>query len=119
MVTEVYGCRPGVLGDVNQIQNAMVNAAEKAGAEICHTIFQQYQSNGVSGAFVTQYTHAAIHTWVDMDCAVIDIFSCSDQEDLLKVCRSLAEELGGAHWDISVRQKDQLLEPAACLAANM
>ena len=120
VVPEVYGCHPEVLGDVQKIQDAMVNAAEKAGAEICKTVFHQYQSKGVSGAVVTRHTHAAIHTWVDMDCAVIDIFSCSNtREDLDKACSFLAEKLGAHKWVISTRQKDHTPEPAVCLAANM
>ena len=109
VVTEVYGCHPEILGDISLIQDAMVNAAEKAGAEICNAVFQEYQAEGISGAFVTQCSHIAIHTWVDLDCAVIDIFSCNEQDNLFQVCSSVAEELGATRWDVAVRQKEPVL----------
>ena len=109
MVTEVYGCPSEILGDVKQIENAMVHAAGKAGANICSAVYQQYKQQGVSGAFVTPEAHVALHTWVDLNCAVIDVFSCSNEADLLPVCRSLAEELGGEGYNISMHRKDQTL----------
>ncbi len=118
MVTEVYGCPSEILGDVKQIENAMVHAAEKAGADICNAVYQQYKQQGVSGAFVTPDAHVALHTWVDMNCAVIDVFSCSNEEDLLPVCRSLAEELGGVGYNISMRRKDQTLHVGSVTASH-
>lgn len=74
-------CKSDVLNDVTAIENAMVQAAQIAGATVINSTFHHFSPYGVSGVVVIQESHLAIHTWPEYRYAAVDLFTCGDSVD--------------------------------------
>ena len=83
IVAEFYGCDRGRLDDVDFIEQAMVDAAQIAGATIVSRAFHHFSPHGVSGAVIIAESHLAVHTWPEYGYAAVDLFTCGD--DILAV----------------------------------
>ena len=81
ILVEFSGCEPEIMNGVSSIENAMVEAAEKAGATVINSTFHHFSPYGVSGVVVIQESHLAIHTWPEYGYAAVDLFTCGDQVD--------------------------------------
>jgi spermidine synthase len=81
ILVEFSGCQPEIMNDVSCIENAMVEAAETAGATVINSTFHHFSPYGVSGVVVIQESHLAIHTWPEYGYAAVDLFTCGDQVD--------------------------------------
>jgi len=81
ILVEFLNCSSAVLNDVAVIENAMVKAAEAAGATVIQSSFHHFSPWGVSGVVVIQESHLAIHTWPEYEYAAVDLFTCGDTVD--------------------------------------
>ncbi len=81
ILVEFSGCEPEIMNGVSTIENAMVDAAESAGATVINSTFHHFSPYGVSGVVVIQESHLAIHTWPEYGYAAVDLFTCGDQVD--------------------------------------
>lgn len=81
ILVEYIGCSAEVLNDVALIENAMVDAANAAGATVIQSSFHHFSPWGVSGVVVIQESHLAIHTWPEYRYAAVDLFTCGDSVD--------------------------------------
>jgi len=81
VLVEYYDCSAEILNDVIQIEKAMVDSAEKAGATIINSTFHHFSPFGVSGVVVIEESHLAIHTWPEYRYAAVDLFTCGDSVD--------------------------------------
>lgn len=81
ILVEFSGCEPEIMNGVSTIENAMVEAAESAGATVINSTFHHFSPYGVSGVVVIQESHLAIHTWPEYGYAAVDLFTCGDQVD--------------------------------------
>ncbi len=91
ILAEFYGCPGDIISDLEQIKQAMVTAALKAGAEVKETVFHQFSPQGVSGVVVISESHLAIHTWPEFGYAAVDIFTCGQTVDPWVSCNYLKE----------------------------
>jgi S-adenosylmethionine decarboxylase len=76
------------LDDAEVIGEALIRAAEAAGAAVLHTHLHSFtNSGGISGVAVLAESHISIHTWPERGFAAIDIFMCGacDPRDALPV----------------------------------
>ena len=78
ILVEFLNCKADVLNDVVQIEKAMVEAAQIAGATVINSTFHHFSPYGVSGVVVIQESHLAIHTWPEYRYAAVDLFTCGD-----------------------------------------
>ncbi len=78
IVAEFYGCDRGRLDNVEFIEQAMVDAAQIAGATIVSRAFHHFSPHGVSGAVIIAESHLAVHTWPEYGYAAVDLFTCGD-----------------------------------------
>lgn len=76
--SELYGCDPELLDDVDRIGRYMLEAARVAGATIVSSSFHRFAPQGVSGVVVIAESHLAIHTWPELGYVALDVFSCGD-----------------------------------------
>ncbi len=90
---EAYECNPEVLDNLQFLQEAMVEAATRTGAEVVDVVFRKFQPYGVSGVVVISESHLAIHTWPEYGYAAIDLFTCGDTADPWKAFDYLTEVL--------------------------
>ena len=81
ILVEFTGCNAEALNDVALIENAMVQAAQIAGATVINSTFHYFSPWGVSGVVVIQESHLAIHTWPEYRYAAVDLFTCGDSVD--------------------------------------
>jgi spermidine synthase len=81
ILVEFLNCKADVLNDVVQIEKAMVQAAQIAGATVINSTFHHFSPYGVSGVVVIQESHLAIHTWPEYRYAAVDLFTCGDSVD--------------------------------------
>jgi len=93
IVAEFYSCDEKLLNDVDFVQDAMVKAAEKAGAHIVTQTFHHFSPHGVSGAVIIAESHLAIHTWPEYGYAAVDLFTCGDQVSAERALQHLRESL--------------------------
>ncbi|MBF0541313.1 MAG: adenosylmethionine decarboxylase [Nitrospirae bacterium] len=78
LLIDLKDCRNNILKDVNEVKNAMVEAALNAKATIVDVSFHEFSPFGVSGMVVIAESHLSIHTWPEYNYAAVDIFTCGD-----------------------------------------
>jgi S-adenosylmethionine decarboxylase proenzyme len=76
VLVEFTGCDAALLSDLQQVTQAMLQAAEASGATIVTHSFHHFSPQGVSGAVIIAESHLAIHTWPEHRFAAVDFFSC-------------------------------------------
>lgn len=119
VVAEVYGCRFGILNDVEAVQNIMVNAALEAGAEVREFVFHKFSPQGVSGVVVISESHLAIHTWPELGYAAVDVFTCGDKVNPWDACNYVAEKFGADYVDASELKRGQMTEQVESMVASV
>ena len=119
VVAEIYGCRFGVLNDVEKVERIMVNAALEAGAEVRELVFHKFSPQGVSGVVVISESHLAIHTWPELGYAAVDVFTCGDTVNPWDACNYLAEKFGADYVDASEFRRGQVAEPVESMVASI
>lgn len=97
ILCEAYGCDPEVLNDRRRVEDIMVEAALRAGAEIREVALHQFAPQGVSGVVVISESHLAIHTWPELGYAAIDVFTCGDTVDPWDACNHLVKSFNATH----------------------
>jgi S-adenosylmethionine decarboxylase len=78
LLLELRDCNREVLNDLSFLQNALVSAAQQAGATVLEKHFHHFAPQGVSGAVLISESHLALHTWPEHGYAAVDIFTCGD-----------------------------------------
>ena len=81
ILIEAYDCDPEILDDIKIVEDTMVNAALRAGAEVREVAFHKFSPQGVSGVVVISESHLSIHTWPEFGYAAVDVFTCGDKVD--------------------------------------
>lgn len=65
------------LDDLDLVEDALREAAEKASATLLRIDLHQFEPNGgVSGVAVLSESHISIHTWPERSFAAVDVFMC-------------------------------------------
>ncbi|MDD2619497.1 MAG: adenosylmethionine decarboxylase [Syntrophomonadaceae bacterium] len=119
VLAEIYGCRFGVLNDIKQVEDIMINAALEAGAEIREFVFHKFSPQGVSGVVVISESHLAIHTWPELGYAAVDVFTCGDKVNPWDACNYLAKMFGADYVKASEIKRGLMEQPEERLVANI
>lgn len=80
-IVDVWGCNAEVLNDVKLLEEVLVDAALKAGAEVREATFHQFLPYGISGVVIISESHLSIHTFPEHGYASIDVFTCGERID--------------------------------------
>ncbi len=112
LMLEVYDCPSQYLDDADEIRQLLLDAALGAGATVIDTVFHRFSPQGVSGVVVIAESHLAIHTWPELGCAAIDMFSCAPEIDLDQIAERLAQGLRARRIDAKVTERGRM-PPAA------
>lgn len=88
-----------MLNDIETLEAKLISAAERGGAHVVESLFRHFEPHGVSGVVILAESHLAIHTWPELGCAAVDIFTCGSPEIAEGVGREIIEALapGGHH----------------------
>ena len=98
VLAELYGCRRDVLNDVKKVQELMVAAAVRAGAEIREVAFHKFSPQGVSGVVVISESHLAVHTWPEFGYAAVDVFTCGERVDPRTATNYIVEAFSASNF---------------------
>lgn len=93
ILVEAYDCDYYALDNIKELQQAMITAAEAAGATVVDAAFRKFEPHGVSGVLVISESHLTIHTWPEYGYAAIDLFTCGCNADPWKAFDHLSAYL--------------------------
>ncbi len=93
-VLELYECVPALLNDADAVQNAIIEAAERAHATLLKVITHRFEGQGITGLGLLAESHLSIHTWPECGYAAIDIFTCGSNTEPESACNFLIERFG-------------------------
>lgn len=85
-ILDFYGCDPYQINSLEFWQKELTQATERAGLEILHSHFHEFDPHGITGVILLSTSHLSIHSWPEYGYVACDIFSCSrDKETTLAV----------------------------------
>ena len=94
LLLELRDCNKAVLDDLRYLENALVSAAEEAGATVLGKSFHQFAPQGVSGVVLIAESHLSLHTWPEHAYAAVDIFTCGTTVKIVVAADALIRQLG-------------------------
>jgi S-adenosylmethionine decarboxylase len=69
------------LDDLQTVEQALRDAAARAGATLLNIDLHHFTPNGgISGVAVLAESHISIHTWPEISYAAVDVFMCGDAQ---------------------------------------
>ena len=71
-IVEASGCG-GVIGQVERLQEILVEAAKRANTQVWSVSFHRFPPYGVSGVVVISESHLSVHTWPEAQYMALDI----------------------------------------------
>ncbi|MEO0270949.1 MAG: adenosylmethionine decarboxylase [candidate division WOR-3 bacterium] len=80
-IVEASGCDPQIIGNVEKMQEILVNAAHKANVKIWAVSFHRFPPQGVSGVIVISESHISVHTWPEYGYVALDIYTCGEHSN--------------------------------------
>lgn len=78
VLLDLYNCHED-LKNSSFVEEALLEAADKAGATIVSHHFHKFSPHGVSGVVIIQESHLTIHTWPEHQFASVDIYTCGTE----------------------------------------
>ena len=76
LLLDLRKCNPEFLDDLQFIKQAMLGAAQEAGATVLGESFHKFSPLGATGIIAISESHICIHTWPEHSYAAVDIFTC-------------------------------------------
>jgi S-adenosylmethionine decarboxylase len=110
ILAEIHGCDSKVLNDITSVEEIMVQAALKAGAEVREVAFHKFSPQGVSGVVVISESHLAVHTWPEHGYAAVDVFTCGDSVNPWDACNYIVEQFRAQNFTASETLRGVLVE---------
>ena len=102
-----------MLDDIHYIKEAMVGAANEAGASIVGESFHKFSPRGVTGIVAIAESHLCIHTWPEHGYAAVDIFTCGSAFKPQKAAQLIIERLQCRRPEIKEIKRGPTSTPAA------
>lgn len=93
-VVECSGCSTEVIGSVEQVQAILLEAADRAGAQVWGVSVHRFPPSGVSGVVVISESHLSVHTWPEMGYAALDIYTCGNHTRPMEAVMYVLEAFG-------------------------
>lgn len=79
LIFDFWGVKPELCGDLDLIQNKIIQACEEAGATILGYNFHHFgEGFGVTGVVMLSESHASVHTWPEAGLMTFDVFMCGN-----------------------------------------
>ncbi len=104
LTIEYYECGTKVFLDRDNVEKALLKAANDSGANIITSSFHQFEPQGISGVVVIAESHFTVHAWPEYNYAAVDIFTCGNNIDLVLAVNSMKESFESENVVISSDQ---------------
>jgi len=108
LLLELKDCDKEVLNDVGFLRDALLTAANEAGATVLGESFHQFNPHGISGVVIIAESHLLIHTWPEYGYVAADIFTCGNSVQPEKAAKILIRKLGSKNHSIVEIQRGML-----------
>ncbi len=99
-IVEASGCGEAI-GNVQQMQEILVEAARKAKTQVWSVSFHCFPPNGVSGVVVISESHLSIHTWPEESYMALDIYTCGEHSMPEIAVQYVIEKVKSTHTHIT------------------
>ena len=93
LLLDLKDCNPEILDDIGFIKQAMIWAANEAGATIIGETFHKFHPIGVTGIVAIAESHIGVHTWPEYCYAAVDIFTCGAEFKPYGAAKMIIEKL--------------------------
>jgi S-adenosylmethionine decarboxylase len=113
LLLELKECNPRFLDDIHYIREAMIGAADEAGATIVGEKFHKFNPIGVTGIIAIAESHLCIHTWPEHGYAAVDIFTCGDVFRPRKAAQLIIDKLECGAPEITEIERGIIPVPAS------
>lgn len=80
ILADMHGCDASILQDSEFLRNVMIQAAQESKATVLDSSsFHTFgDGGGVTGLIVLAESHISIHTYPEVNLAMIDVMTCGD-----------------------------------------
>ena len=107
---DLKDCNPELLDDLQYIKQAMMGAANEAGATIVGDSFHKFDPRGVTGIVSIAESHLCIHTWPEYGFAAVDIFTCGEEFTPRKAADLIIQQLECSQPTVTEVERGIMLE---------
>ncbi len=99
-IVEVSGC-DDTITNVARLQDILVEAANRAHAQVWSVSFNRFPPNGVSGVVVISESHLSVHTWPEVNYMALDIYTCGAHTEPMVAVNYVLEQVKAKHIHIT------------------
>ncbi|MBR1486876.1 MAG: adenosylmethionine decarboxylase [Synergistaceae bacterium] len=99
-IVEVSGC-DDTITNVPKLQDILVEAANRAHAQVWSVSFNKFPPNGVSGVVVISESHLSVHTWPEVNYMALDIYTCGAHTEPMLAVYYVLEKVKSSHIQIT------------------
>lgn len=108
LLADFHGCPPQRLSDPAQVEQALRQAAQAAGATVLAGHVHHFgEAQGVTGILLLMESHLSIHTWPEHGYAALDLFMCG-QASIDAALARLREALQPAEVHSQLHRRGEL-----------
>ena len=91
VIYEMTDANPALLDDEEFVRNALVQAAEAAGATLLQLVSHKFEPQGVTAIALLAESHISLHSYPEYGYAAVDSFTCGEHTNPESACRSLKD----------------------------
>ena len=99
-IVEVSGC-DDTITNVPKLQDILVEAANRAHAQVWSVSFNKFPPNGVSGVVVISESHLSVHTWPEVNYMALDIYTCGAHTEPMLAVDYVLEKVKARHIHVT------------------
>jgi S-adenosylmethionine decarboxylase proenzyme len=96
LIVEYNDCNPEKLNSLQQVDNALQEAARLGRFNIVTSGYKVFKPQGITYYLLLSESHISIHTWPESSYAAVDIFTCG-KGDLTPLARVIGKRLECEH----------------------
>ena len=116
LLLDLKECNLELLDDLQFIRQAMLGAANEAGATVVGESFHKFSPLGATGIIAISESHLCIHTWPEHGYAAVDIFTCGSDFKSRKAAELIIERLECSQPTITEIPRGLTLQPSTATA---
>lgn len=98
----LFDCNRDLLKKVPFVKDILDRAVVESGLNKVGESFHQFEPYGVTGVLLLSESHICIHTWPELNTAVIDVFCCSNEERAQLVVEFLVKMFSAKQFEQQV-----------------
>tara|TARA_B100000963_G_scaffold167539_1_gene145551 strand:- start:5134 stop:7884 length:2751 start_codon:yes stop_codon:yes gene_type:complete len=92
-ILELYDCDPKILDDEKLLRKTLTSAAKGANMELLDFVSHEFEPKGVTALALLGESHISIHTWPELEYAMVDVLTCGEKSRPVKACDIICKGL--------------------------